>query len=348
MMMPMTVRQVADLVGGTVLGQDTAMLAGLASLESAGPGELTFADARHASALSGSKAGAALVASEVASAPMPLILVENVQTALATLLGHLAGPEDLPPVGVHPSATIAEDAKLGQGVCVGPGVAVGSGASVGDGTVLCANVTVGRDVQIGENCILFEGVVIRHSCRLGSRVRIGSNSVIGYEGFGYYHAQGVHHRVPHAGTVVIEDDVDLGACCCVDRSKFGSTRVGEGSKIDNLVQIAHGVQVGPLCLLAAQVGIAGSTKLGAGVIIGGAAGIRDNISLGRGSQVAAKSAVAADVPEGQMVAGMPAMPAKDAMRQVMAIGRLPDLLKQVREIEARIVALEAQQGNQQA
>lgn len=335
----MTVRAVAQWVGGSVEGDESLALAGIAPLDAAGPEHLSFADTRHAAAAAQSRAGA-LIAEPGVCANVPVIRVKDVQPAVAQVLAKLAGPEDLPPRGVHPSAVVAADARVAQDCAIGPRVVVASGASIGPRSVLAAGVCVGAGVTVGADTVLFEGVVVRRGCVIGSRVRVGPNSVIGFEGFGYYHQGGAHHRIPHAGNVVIEDDVELGACVCVDRAKFGSTRVGSGSKIDNLVQIAHNVQLGPGCLLAAQAGIAGSSKLGAFVVLGGASGVRDNISIGDQAQLAAFSAAAEDIPAKEIYAGTPAGPAMDVFRQVKAVQKLPDLLKRLRELEARLAALE--------
>jgi UDP-3-O-[3-hydroxymyristoyl] glucosamine N-acyltransferase len=342
---PMTLRQVADLVGATIEGDETVEIRGLASLEEAGADELTFAaDDRRAATVAERRPGAAIVAREPASAPIPLLRVDNVQAALARLLAHLA-TEDLPAAGIDESARVSPQAEVAPDAAVGPLVVIGPQAKVGSGTALCANVVIGAEVQIGERCVLGEGVVVRAGCQVGNRVRIGPNSVIGYDGFGYYSEGGVHHRIPHAGNVVIGDDVEIGACSCVDRAKFGSTRIEAGTKIDNLVQVAHNVQVGPGCILVGQCGIAGSSKLGGHVVIGGHSGIRDNITLGDGAQVAAYSGVASDVDAGVTVAGTPAGPAAETIRIAMAGKKLPELLKRVKTLESRLKALESSEDN---
>ncbi len=340
---PLTLRAVAELVGGRLEGDGAVVIRGIASLESAGEGELTFAaDAKYAARLADSKASAALVADGAAvSAAMPLIRVAHVQSAVAKLLGHWAPPEDNPPSGIHPSALIAPDAQVADTAAIGPGVAVGARARIGAGSVLRAGVSVGTEGVVGRNCLLAEGVVLGARCILGDRVVIGPNSVIGWDGFGYYFAEGRHHKIPHIGHVEIGDDVEIGACACVDRAKFGATRIGAGTKIDNLVQVAHNVQIGRHCILAAHVGVAGSARLGDGVILMGHVGIRDNVTLGDGVTCAAYAAVASDVEAGQTVAGIPAREAKEALRIVQTWPKLPELLKRVRELESRIGGLES-------
>jgi len=338
----LTVLQVAELIGGTVEGDASGKIRGVAAIDQAAPEDVTFAvDERNAAALATSQAGAAIVARNAPAAPMPLIRVDNVWPAVAKLLAHLAGGADVPKPGIHPSATVAPDAQLGPDVAIGPGCVIGTKAKLGQGTVLCANVSIGAAAVIGGDCLLAEGVVVQAGCLLGDRVRIGPNSVIGSEGFGYYFADGAHHRIPHIGNVVIEDDVEIGACTCVDRAKFGSTRIGAGTKIDNLVQIAHNVQIGRGCILAGQAGLAGSVRLGNGVVVMGHAGIRDHVTLGDGVQCAAFAAIASDVPAGQVVAGIPAQPAREALRIFQAWNKLPELIKTVRTLETRLKALES-------
>ncbi len=338
----MTISEVAEFVGGRLAGDGSARITGIAPIDRAGATELTFAeDAKRAADIAGCSAAGAIVGEQPESAEIPLIRVGNVKAAVAKLLAAFAPPEDLPPVGVDPSAVISTQAKIAPDAAIGPNVVVQAGAEVGPGSTLCANAFVGRNVKIGSGSILFEGVVVRHGCVVGNRVRIGSNSVIGYDGFGYYTENGVHNKVPHIGNVVIEDDVEIGACSCVDRGKFGSTTVGAGTKIDDLVMVAHNVQLGRGCLLAAQCGIAGSAKLGNYVVLGGHAGVRDNITIGDGVQGSAFAAVAGDIDAGEIVAGVPAMPAREMLKIVQAEKKLPELLKRVKQLESRLSKLES-------
>ena len=339
----MTVRAVADLLdNATVEGDDSALVESLAPVESAEPGELTFAiDEKRSAMLAETRAAAAIVGDMPQSAPIPLIRVGDVPAAVARVLQHWGRDEPLPPPGRHPSAVVAEDADLADDVAVGPNVVIGARAKIGAVSVLCANVAIGEDVTIGRGCVLAEGVVVRFECQLGDRVRIGPNSVVGYDGFGYYTAEGVHHRVPHIGNVVLEDDVELGACTCVDRAKFGTTRIGTGTKVDNLVQIAHNVQTGRGCLLAAFVGVAGSARLGNYVVLGGHVGVKDNITLGDGVLTAAYSAIAQDVSPGQAIGGIPARPVGMMRRIFLSTPKLPELLRRVKSLEKRLIALES-------
>ena len=343
-----TVQHIADSLGARVEGDAATVVSRLASLGDAVAGELTFASsAKHVGALAASGAAAAIVPDDldVGAATMTLIRVADLDCAIATLLGSLSDPEDLPATGVHPSAVVDPAASLAAGVRIGAGVVIGAGAVVGENTALYAGVKLGRDVVVGRDCVLCENAVVRYGCELGDVVRIGPSTVIGYDGFGYFFRDGVHNKVPHVGNVVIESGVEIGACACVDRAKFGSTRVGAGTKVDNFVQIAHNVQVGPACILVSQVGIAGSTKLGTGVVLGGSVGIRDNVTLADGVQVAAYAAVARDLEAG-VYAGVPAKLAKQTIREWMALGKLPDALKRIRTLEKQIHALESRLGDE--
>lgn len=336
-----TIREIAEAIGGSVEGDGSVGVRGVATLEQAGPEDLTFVfSPKYARRLVSSRALAALVGTAVKADGKTLIRVENVPRALAEVLAMWDPGDDLPPAGIDPTAVVAPDAAIGEGVAIGPGVIIGAGSSIGDASVLCAGVRVGSAVTIGSSCLLREGVVVRTRTILGDRVRIGPNSVIGNEGFGFYQAGGLHHRVPHIGNVVIENDVEIGSCTCVDRGKFMDTRIGEGTKIDNLVQIAHNVQIGRRCIIASQAGIAGSARIGDDVIVMGQAGVRDNISVGAGVQIGALAGVMADVEAGQAVTGMPARIVRQQLRIYQAEIRLPDLIQRVKELEARLKSLE--------
>jgi len=313
----------------------------LAPLDKATGEDLSFADDKRVGSLAATRAAAAIAPAgmDVGEATIPLIRVNNLDLAVATALAHWAPAEDVPPAGTADSAVIDPTAKLGADVAVGPNVVIGPGTRIGDRVVLCANVTIGRDVTIGDDTIVWEGAVIKARCELGRRARIGPNSVVGHEGFGYYQADGKHCPVPHIGNVIIEDDVDLGACVCVDRGKFGPTRIGQGTKVDNLVQIAHNVQIGPHCILAGQCGIAGSTTLGSYVIVGGNAGVRDNIKIGDGAKLSAYCAVASDVPDGESVGGAPARPMREMRRIFAAEAKLPDIVKRIKSLESAVKKL---------
>lgn len=341
----MTVEEIARVVGGNVEGDGSLVVDALATLEDARAGQLTFATDKYARQLAASKASAAIVNKVPRSGPMTLIRVSSVNAALVKLMAHWSQGEDLPPAGVHPSAVIDPQATLGRNVAIGPGAVVSARAKIGDGCVLCARSFIGSDVSIGPGTVIFEGAVIRHGCVIGQRCRIGPNAVIGFEGFGYHPSEQGHQRLTHLGSVEIGDDVDIGACTCVDRAKFSATRIGSGSKVDNLVQLAHNVVLEPGVIVAAMTGIAGSARVGAGAVIGGHSGVRDNISIGPGAQVGAFTGVVGDLEGSQAYYGFPAKAVRQALKEQAAIARLPELLTQVRQLEARLTALESSKND---
>jgi UDP-3-O-[3-hydroxymyristoyl] glucosamine N-acyltransferase len=226
-------------------------------------------------------------------------------------------------------------------VAIGPGAIVSDGAHIGDGCILHAHVFIGADVSLGAECEIWPNVVIRERVQVGNRVVIHPNTTIGADGFGYQFSGGHHRKIPQIGTVVIEDDVEIGANCAIDRAKFGATRIGAGTKIDNLVQIAHNVQIGPHCLIVAQCGIAGSARLGRGVVLGGQVGVRDHITLHDGVQSAACACISKDIPAGTTVIGAPAVPQDQFIRERAKVRRLPQMADTLRALIERVERLEA-------
>jgi UDP-3-O-[3-hydroxymyristoyl] glucosamine N-acyltransferase len=337
-----TLAEIAKWVGGAVRGDAAVKIAGVSGVSEAGPGEITWlTHEKYARGLAQSKAAAVVVPENYGATPMPAVLVRNPSVAIITILERFAPPPARPAVGVHPSAILGERVRLGQNVAIGPGAVVSAGASIGDSTVLHANVFVGQDTCVGADCEFWPGVVVRERCTIGSRVIIHPNTTIGADGFGYQFVEGRHVKIPQIGTVTIEDDVEIGANSAIDRAKFGTTRIGEGTKIDNLVQVAHNVQIGPGCLLVAQCGIAGSARLGKGVVLGGKVGVRDHVSLNDGMQSAACACISKDVPAGATVIGSPAMEQEQFLRERAKVRRLPSLFEQVEALVKRVEQLEA-------
>ncbi|MHC4985681.1 MAG: UDP-3-O-(3-hydroxymyristoyl)glucosamine N-acyltransferase [Planctomycetota bacterium] len=326
----------------TARGDANATIEGFASFDEATPGDLTFAiDDKRLGRIGECQAAAIIVPADAeVDTSTTLIRIQQIEAAIAELLARFAPPEDLPPAGVHASAVIDSSANVAPDAAIGPHVVVGADSTVGAGSVLAANVVVGRGVTIGAECVVLPGAFIASECEIGDRVRIGPNSTVGQDGFGYVTIDGVHRRIEHIGNVIIEDDAELGACTCVDRAKFGSTRIGRGAKIDNLVQIAHNVQVGAGSLIASQVGVAGSTKLGQYVVLGGHTGVRDNITIGDGVQVAAYAAVANHVEAGEKMGGIPARPAGLFRRIKAGEAKLPELVKRVKALEKKLESSE--------
>ena len=337
-----TLAEIAKWVGGAVRGDAAIRIAGVAGIDEAGPEFITWlSHDKYARQLAKSKAGAVMVPMEYGPTPMPAVMVQNPSVAIITILEHFAPPVGRPTVGVHPSAVVADDVQLGENVAVGPGVVIGRGVVMGAGCVLHANVVVGDETTLGAGCELWPGVVIRERCSLGDRVVIHPNTTVGSDGFGYQFIDGRHVKIPQIGTVTIENDVEIGANCAIDRAKFGTTRIGAGTKIDNLVQVAHNVQIGRACVVVAQCGIAGSARLGQGVVLGGKVGVRDHITLHDGVQAAACACISKDVPAGTTVIGVPAIPTEQFAREQGKVRRLPSLFEQVEALAKRIEQLEA-------
>ena len=249
---------------------------------------------------------------------------------------HLSGPPVRPPAGVHPSAVVAPDAVLGTGVSVGAHTVVEAGARIGDRTVLHPQVYVGSGAVIGPDALLYPQVVVRERCRVGARAILHSGAVIGSDGFGYATDQGVHHKIPQVGIVVLEEDVELGANVTVDRARFGQTVVGKGTKIDNLVQIGHNVTLGRGCLLVSQSGIAGSTRVGNHVVLAGQAGLIGHLDIADGAVITAQSGVTKDVPPGGMMSGSPASDRRTHLKELAALSKLPEALLEIRRLRKEL------------
>jgi UDP-3-O-[3-hydroxymyristoyl] glucosamine N-acyltransferase len=344
----LTLAELAEAVGAEVRGDPGVLIAGVATIDEAGSEQITWAsDHRYAESLSRSRAGAVVVPTDFGPTPMPALLCRDPDEAIAEILARLAPPVWRPKAGVHPTAVVWPSVRLGRDVAIGPYAVVGEDAEIGDRTVVHAHVVIGPEVRIGPDCIFWPHVVVRERCVVGARVILHPQVTIGSDGYGYRFVNGRHNKIPQIGIVRIEDDVEIGAGSCVDRAKVGATVVGRGTKIDNLVQIAHNVQIGPHCLLVAQVGIAGSVKLGQYVILGGKVGIRDHLSVGDGAKVGALSGIWRDVPAGVTIAGIPARDGHLWIRQQMLLDRLPQLNALVRQLEKRVTSLEAAADHQQ-
>ena len=343
--MERSLAELASRIGGTVEGDGSVRIRGLASLEEAGPGELSFyGNPRYRKELATTRASAVLLppGESVSRADVAWVRVASPHLAFARLLSVFHPGARLPP-GLHPRAEVHPSARVDPSATVMALAVVEPGAVVGARSVLWPGSYVGEGARLGEDCVLQPGAVVRERCVLGDRVVLQPGVVVGSDGFGFvFDAAGpAHVKVPQVGTVHIEDDVEVGAGSCIDRATTGETFIGRGTKIDNLVQIAHNVRVGPLSILCAQVGVSGSTELGAGVVLAGQVGIVGHVLVGDGARVAAGSGVPHDVPPGETVSGAPAVQHALWLRQSAALKRLPELLREVRELRARLAALES-------
>jgi len=343
-----TVGELARIVGGTLRGGGSATIDGVADVAEAGPMQAAWVSlSKYAAKLATSRAGVVLVPTDQGPTPMPAILCERVDRSVAKLLGAFAPPDAALIAGIHPTAVVHQTAKVAAEVSIGPHVVIDEEATIGAGCVIHAGVFIGHGTTVGEGCVIWPNAVVREGCRIGSRVVIHANAVIGADGFGYYFDEGRHNRVPHIGGVILEDDVEVGACACVDRAKFGNTVVGRGTKIDNLVQIAHNVRLGEHNMLAGLAGIAGSVRTGRFCMFGGRAGCLDNITLGDGVRLTALGTVVTkDMPPGVMLSGAPARQHHDELREQAAIRRLPGLAAQLKDLIARVQRLETSANHQ--
>ena len=339
-----TAAQIAELLRGEVIGDGAVELTGFAPADCARPGDLTFAEnAVFFASAERSAAAAILVAGEFASPAKVIIRVANARIAMARVL-PLFFPAAEQPHGVHPGGEIDPTAQIDPTAHVGPHCVVGPGVRLGARSVLMGGNHVGRDCQIGEDVCLFPNVVIYPGARIGHRVWIHAGTVIGSDGYGYVFDEGRHRKMLHLGNVVIHDDVEIGANTAIDRGVLGPTIIGQGTKIDNLVHIAHNVTLGRHCLVLGQVGFAGSTCVGDYTVVASQSGVAGHLSIGSQVTIGAKSGVMRDVPDGGRVLGIPAQPDRQAKRQIIAGQHLPDLIHQVRELEKQVAQLRVRVG----
>ena len=349
--MEITVSQLAERLDAKLAG-DTAksnmLITAVRPVEAASESEVTFIKAdKHRAALGTSRAGAVIVSDKLDGFDGPQLIVKNVDAALIKALTAFAPKLKSAAPGVDPTAKVAESASLADGVFVGPGAVIEDGAGIGQNSIIAAGCKIGQNTTIGKNCRIDCNVVIYHNCRLGDGIIIQANSTIGSTGFGYSFIDGAHELIPHNGGVVIEDFVHIGANCCIDRAKFGDTIIGAGTKIDNLVQIAHNVVIGKCCLIAALAGLSGSCRIGDGVVLAGQVGLADNIEIGAGTMVGAQAGVMNSFPAGQKIAWTPAIKAKDAFRIVNLVMRLPKMAEQLKNLSKRTDRLEAAENDKE-
>jgi UDP-3-O-[3-hydroxymyristoyl] glucosamine N-acyltransferase len=322
-------------------GDPELEIRGIAALDDALPGELTFfTNPKYAASLRTTRASAVILDEAAEPAPCAMLRARHPYLAFARAVEIFADPWR-PPPGVHPTAAVGVDVSLGADVSIGPFVVIGDGTRIGARSVVDAHVVIGREVEIGEDCLLHARVSIRERVRLGHRVIVQDGAVIGSDGFGFARRpDGTHHKIPQIGGIVVEDDVEIGANAAVDRPAVGETRIGAGTKIDNLVQVAHGVTLGRNVLLAAQVGVAGSVTIEDDVTLAGQVGVAGHITIGKGAVATAQTGIPNSVDPGALVSGYPAIPNRDWLRASAIFRKLPELKKLVADLERRIQALE--------
>ena len=340
-----TTTELAGRIGAELHGDGGVSIRGVNAIECAGADDVCFVTSvKHARLLAGSDAAAVIVSEKLEGVDIVQLVVGNVDAALIVALGLFA-PKLTPMEGIHPTATIEDSAVLDSGVAVGCHAYIGHNVRLGEGTIISAGCIIGENTTIGSHCRLDGNVAVYHNCRIGDACIIQANTTIGSTGFGYSFIDGEHRLVPHNGGVVIEDCVEMGANCCVDRAKFGNTIVGAGTKIDNLVHIAHNVVIGKCCVIAGQVGFSGSCVLGDGVVIGGQSGMAEHVNIGTGAMIGGKGGVMSDIAAGAKVLGLPAIDIRDQLRIYALQRRLPDMARQLREVAAAVKKLEGRMAD---
>jgi len=332
----------ADLVGGCVSGDPSTSVFGVAPLDLAGPDQISFlANPKYQEKLADCRAAAVIAHLSLSgSVATPLILVENPYLAFAKILTFF---EVSPHVGlgVMDGAHVHANAMLGENVTIYPGAVVSAGARIGKGTQLHSGVVIGEDAVVGEDCLLHPNVTVREKCILGDRVILQPGAVVGSDGFGFAPDGTSYFKIPQAGYVVIEDDVEIGSCSCIDRGTLGITRVARGAKIDNLVQIGHNVQIGEDTILVAQTGIAGSTTIGKHCTFGGQTATAGHIKVGDNVTLAARGGIANNVDGNQVLAGAPAMPHRNWLKATMTMPHLPEMRKELRQLKKEMAELKS-------
>jgi len=328
-----TLGEIADFVGGTFAGARELAVDGVAPLDEAGQRQLSFlANPKYAPMLDSTRAAAVLVATATPGDSPRFIRVADPYFAMARVLARWFAARPAPS-GISPLASIAHTASIGAGVNIGPFSVIGDGVVIGSEVTIYQSVSIEAESVIGDGTIIYPQVSIYHRTAIGRRCIIHSGAVIGSDGYGFAFHEGQHHKIPQVGIVRVEDDVEIGAGTTIDRAALGETVIGQGTKIDNLVQIGHNVKIGRHCLLVSQAGVAGSTELGDYVVVAGQSGFAGHLKIAAGTQVAAKSAVLADIPEKAKVMGIPAVPFRDFSRREVWLRRLPELAKRVEALE---------------
>lgn len=333
--------QLADLIGGQVQGDGDVDIVRVAPIDQAGEGDITFvSNPKYLPLLKNCRASAVIVAPGIEAQGANLLVCGNPYLAFAKILTHLHVSRPAP-LGVMAGATVAASAQIDPSASVHPGCVIGERVRIGAGTILHPGVVVYDDVQIGADCLLHAQAIVREGCRLGDRVILQPSAVIGSDGFGFAPDGQGYFKIPQVGVVVLEDDVEVGACTCIDRAALGETVIRRGTKLDNLVQIGHNVQVGEDCIIVSQSGIAGSTKIGRHCTFGGQSGIAGHIKVGDNVMIGGRGGATGNVEPNQVLSGMPLMPHKKWLRATMTYSKLPEMRKEMQQLNKRLEELEA-------
>lgn len=342
--MPFTLREIAEAIGGYLEGDPALKIRGVAPLEKAGEGDISFVDTERFLKKAEESGASALIVKEGWKVNKPAIFVANPRLALIKVL-ELFSQRSKPSAGIHPTAIIEEGVELGRDVHIGAFSYIGANTQIGDGTLIYPLVYIGNNCEIGNNCLIYPRVVLYEDTKIGNNCIIHSGAVIGADGFGYVEQKEGRVKIPHIGKVVIEDDVEIGANTTIDRATMGETKIGRGTKIDNLVQIAHNVEIGENSVIVAQVGISGSVKIGKGVTIAGQAGIADHLEIGDGAVIAAQAGVIGNIKPHTVVSGYPAREHLKQMRVLSLVQKLPQIVEKIEELEKELKKLQTKGGD---
>jgi len=337
-----TIKEIAKSINGEIIGDENTVITGICGIKEAKEGDITFvANPKYFSLIETTKASAIITSKDVKSASKPIIRTENPSLAFAQTVSFISPYKQKHPKGIHSSAIIGNNVQLGKDVAIGAYAIIGDDVKIADGTIVYGGSFIGYDTQIGKNCLIYPNVSIRERIKIGNSVMIHSGTVIGSDGFGFEVVEGVHRHIPQIGTVIIEDDVEIGANVTIDRARFDKTVIGKGTKIDNLVQIAHSVTIGENSIIVAQVGISGSTIVGKSVILAGQSGVVGHVTIGDGVIIAGRAGVTKSVPAKMKVSGFPAKPHQTAKRVNACIQRLPKMVKTIEYLKNKVEELES-------
>ncbi|MEW6009489.1 MAG: UDP-3-O-(3-hydroxymyristoyl)glucosamine N-acyltransferase [Candidatus Omnitrophota bacterium] len=335
-----TLEEIAKLIDGEVVGDAKTLITGVSGIKEADSGDITFlANPKYFPLIDETRASAIITPRQITNVPKPIIRVDNPSLAFAKVVSLAVPADTIRPKGIHQSAILGRNVKLGKDVAIAAYVVVEDEVQIGETAVIYPGCFIGHHTKIGKDTLIYSNVCIRERVSIGERVVIHSGTVIGSDGFGFATVEGVHQRIPQIGTVIIEDDVEIGANVTIDRARFDKTLIGKGTKIDNLVQIAHNVIIGENSIIVSQAGISGSTKIGKNVTLAGQAGLVGHIEIGDGAIVAAQAGVTKSVPPKTMVSGYPARPHDVAKRVNACIQRLPKLYEKIEALEKELTEL---------
>jgi UDP-3-O-[3-hydroxymyristoyl] glucosamine N-acyltransferase len=334
-----TLQEISDHVGGTIIGDGSVTIESTSTLDQAGSGQITFlSNPKYASRVKETQAAAVLVAEEVQTGAAQIIAEDPYYAFMQTVV-LLHGHREHPEIGVSPSATVADTAEIGQNCNIHPHAVIHDKAVIGDNCQIYSGVFIGPNVKLGGDCIVYPNAVIYDGCQVGDRVIIQSNASVGQDGFGFATHKGEHHKIPQIGIVVLEDDVEIGSGCVIERGTLDNTIIGKGSKIGDSVAVGHGTKIGPYCLLVPQAGVAGSAELGHHCVLGGQVGVVGHIKIGNMVKIGAQAGVIGNVPDGATIVGSPAIDANKAKRAYALIETLPDMRKKLKKLDKEITKL---------